>query len=160
MLWGVGGFVHHMLKADNRLMGGRPFTDEEVISPMSARLWLVISSRTISFEDVSFTGIHMLFCGGLRAPRPGTVTSHSAPWRPDTWQPRVPTAQIASQINTFMLAGYETTASALAFTVYHLANTPAAESKLIQEVDAFGGRDAVPSYDDLNSKVHLDASKL
>mmetsp|Transcript_1357 Transcript_1357/g.4048 ORF Transcript_1357/g.4048 Transcript_1357/m.4048 type:complete len:577 (-) Transcript_1357:297-2027(-) len=83
-----GGFVHHMLKADNRLMGGRPFTDEE----------------------------------------------------------------IASQINTFMLAGYETTASALAFTVYHLANTPAAESKLIQEVDAFGGRDAVPSYDDLNSK--------
>lgn len=63
-------------------------------------------------------------------------------------------AQIAAQINVFILGGYETTAALLAFAVYHLANTPAAEARLIQEVDAFG-RNAVPTYDELNTKVNF-----
>ncbi len=65
-------------------------------------------------------------------------------------------AQIAGQINTFILAGYETTASALAFAVYHLAANPKAEARLLQEVDAFG-RDAEPTYEDLSTEV-LDFS--
>ncbi len=56
-------------------------------------------------------------------------------------------AQIASQVNNF-LAGHETTAAALAFMVYHIASNPAAEARLLAEVDAFG-RDAVPTVDDL-----------
>ena len=48
-----------------------------------------------------------------------------------------------------MNAGYETTASALAFTVANVAATPAAEAQLLREVDAFG-RKSVPSYEDLD----------
>jgi cytochrome P450 len=60
--------------------------------------------------------------------------------------------QVASQVNTFLLAGYETTASSLAFTVYHVAKNPEAEAKLLAEVDAFG-RDRVPTLEDLD-QVH------
>jgi cytochrome P450 len=57
--------------------------------------------------------------------------------------------QVASQINTFLLAGYETTASALAFTVYHVARNPDKEAKLLAEIDAFG-RSRVPTLEDLD----------
>ncbi len=50
-------------------------------------------------------------------------------------------AQIASQVNNF-LAGHETTAAALAFMVYHIASNPAAEARLLAEVDAFGRDDS------------------
>lgn len=86
-----GGFVQHMLKFDNKLLG-RPFTDLE----------------------------------------------------------------IASQINTFLLAGYETTASALTFTCFHLAQHPEIERKLLEEIDAFG-RSKDPSYDDLSQLPYLTA---
>lgn len=52
-------------------------------------------------------------------------------------------SQVASQINIFLLAGYETTASALAFTAYYIAQNPDKEAKLLAEIDAFG-RDAHP----------------
>lgn len=58
-------------------------------------------------------------------------------------------AQIGAQIRTFMNAGYETTASALAFTVANVAAAPAAETRLLREVDAFG-RESVPTYEDLD----------
>jgi cytochrome P450 len=57
--------------------------------------------------------------------------------------------QVASQINTFLLAGYETTASALAFTVYHVARNPDKEAKLLAEIDAFG-RSRAPTLEDLD----------
>ena len=64
-----------------------------------------------------------------------------------------PAAQICAQAFTFLLAGYETTANALAFTTYLLACNPDKEAKMLQEIDAFG-RDAAPGYDDL-AKVPL-----
>lgn len=57
--------------------------------------------------------------------------------------------QVASQLNTFLLAGYETTASSLAFTVYHVAKSPEAEAKLLAEIDDFG-RDRVPTLEELD----------
>ena len=57
--------------------------------------------------------------------------------------------QITAQINIFVIAGYETTASALAFTVYSVAAHPKTDIKLLQEIDSFG-RTAVPSYEDLD----------
>ena len=57
-------------------------------------------------------------------------------------------AQICAQAVTFLLAGYETTANALAFTTYLLAANPETEAKMLEEIDAFG-RDIVPGYDDL-----------
>ena len=56
--------------------------------------------------------------------------------------------QITAQAFTFLLAGYETTANALAFATYLLALNPNKEAKMIEEIDAFG-RDATPDYDDL-----------
>ncbi len=76
--------------------------------------------------------------------------------RTTTWSPgrglRGWGAQVSAQISTFLAAGYETTASALAFTVYNLAATPAAEAQLLKEVDAFG-RDTVPTYDHLDKVI-------
>lgn len=45
--------------------------------------------------------------------------------------------QIATQTNLMLLAGYETTANALAFCIYLLGKHPHAQQKLLQEVDAF-----------------------
>lgn len=44
--------------------------------------------------------------------------------------------QIAAQAYVFILAGFETTASALAFTAHCLATHPEVEGKLVQEVQA------------------------
>lgn len=49
----------------------------------------------------------------------------------------------ALQCNTLIAAGYETSSTALAFTIHLLASHPEAEAKLLAEVDAFG-RDKVP----------------
>lgn len=62
--------------------------------------------------------------------------------------PAPPPLQIAAQTRTFILAGYETTASALAYAVYCLALCPRAVAALLAEVDAWG-RDRAPSVDDL-----------
>ena len=63
---------------------------------------------------------------------------------------RLPSAlQVASQVHHFLLAGYETTAAALGFCVYHIARTPRVEAALLAEVDTFG-RVGVPTFDDLD----------
>jgi cytochrome P450 len=55
--------------------------------------------------------------------------------------------QVAAQAFTFIMGGYETTASALAFAVHFIAQHPRVEAKLLAEIDAFG-RTATPIYDD------------
>lgn len=52
----------------------------------------------------------------------------------------------------FMLAGYETTANTLAFSLYNLARFPEVEQRLIDEVDAFGC-DRQPCYEDLQQVI-------
>jgi len=47
-----------------------------------------------------------------------------------------------------ILAGYETTANALAFALYLLSANKAAEARVAAEVDAFG-RGRTPAYDDI-----------
>lgn len=88
----VGSFVELLLQADNKAIGGRPFTDLE----------------------------------------------------------------IASQINSFLLAGYETTSNALGFVAYHVARNPEVQAKLLAEIDEFG-RDRVPTYEDTAQLPYLDA---
>lgn len=55
--------------------------------------------------------------------------------------------QIAAQVTNFMLAGYETTSVALTYCIYLLCKHPAAQQKLLQEVDLFRGK---PSYEDFD----------
>ncbi|CAL5219444.1 g1276 [Coccomyxa viridis] len=61
----------------------------------------------------------------------------------------------SSQAFTFLLAGYETTASALAFTVYCLAKSPQKMDKLVKELDAYGLDTFTPG--DLPKLPYLEA---
>jgi cytochrome P450 len=45
---------------------------------------------------------------------------------------------VMAQSNTFILAGYETTANTLAFSIYNIARYPEVQERLLEEVDAFG----------------------
>jgi hypothetical protein len=61
----------------------------------------------------------------------------------------LPAPQVVAQSNTFILAGYETTANTLSFCIYSIAHDPEVQRRLVQEVDAFG-RDRRVTYADLD----------
>lgn len=66
------------------------------------------------------------------------------------------TAMPCCQAFTSILAGYETSANAMAFTVHCLSANPDKQARLLMEVDAFGQR--TPSYSDLEEGFpYLDA---
>ncbi|CAL8467564.1 g7102 [Coccomyxa elongata] len=65
-------------------------------------------------------------------------------------------AEATAQAFTFLLAGYETTASALAFTIYTLAKHPDKTEKLVKEVDSIG-REASIGPAELAEMPYLDA---
>lgn len=56
-----------------------------------------------------------------------------------------------------MLAGYETTANALAYTVYCLSLNPEKEAKVLAEIDAWGA-DRAPGFDDLDKFPYTEAA--
>ncbi|GJM93434.1 hypothetical protein PR202_ga09990 [Eleusine coracana subsp. coracana] len=59
-----------------------------------------------------------------------------------------------------LLAGSATTAFTLSSVVYLVAKHPEVEKKLLQEVDAFGPRDRLPTADDLQTKFpYLDQAR-
>lgn len=62
-------------------------------------------------------------------------------------------SQISTQMFTIMVTGAETTASAITFTLYHVAANSAAEEKVLREVDDFG-RNSRFGYDDLGKVQH------
>ena len=59
----------------------------------------------------------------------------------------LPCRHVAAQTFTMMLAGYETTANTLAFSVYLLGKYPETQQRLLQEVDQHPSR---PGYDSLH----------
>lgn len=58
----------------------------------------------------------------------------------------MPDRQVRDEAMTLFLAGHETTANALAWTLYLLARNPDARARVEDEIDALG---RVPSYEDL-----------
>jgi cytochrome P450 len=62
----------------------------------------------------------------------------------------------AIQTYLFTIAGYETTANTLAYTVHLLAQNPDKQERLIAEVDTFG-RNRTPTFADLEQLPYLHA---
>ena len=56
---------------------------------------------------------------------------------------------VVAQSNTFILAGYETTANTLAFSIYNIAAHPEVQRRVLEEIDAYG-RDKAPRVQDLH----------
>jgi cytochrome P450 len=74
------------------------------------------------------------------------------------------TSELRDQILTFFLAGHETTANALSFTVHHLMNEPEIYARVLEEVDRAVGDRAPTSADlpalDLTRRVVEEAMRL
>ena len=62
-----------------------------------------------------------------------------------------------AQAYVMILAGYETTANALGFTLYLLAANPGAQDRLAAEVDAVLGASAHAGSQDLERMPYMDA---
>ncbi|MEL7485931.1 MAG: bifunctional cytochrome P450/NADPH--P450 reductase [Pseudomonadota bacterium] len=69
---------------------------------------------------------------------------------------------IRDQINTFLIAGHETTSGLLSFTLYFLLNNPDVLAKAYEEVDRVLGRDiaAPPTYAQVNQLDYVRAILL
>jgi len=67
--------------------------------------------------------------------------------------------EIRDQSMTLMLAGHETTANALSWTIYHLAKNPEARARVEQEIDAAVGKRRVTTDDLKNLPLTLQAIK-
>jgi cytochrome P450 family 3 subfamily A len=73
-----------------------------------------------------------------------------------TGKPLRPVEYIA-QSWFLLLAGYETTATALTFAVYLLACNPVKEATLLEEIDR-RGRDTAPTYESLDQWPYATVS--
>jgi hypothetical protein len=63
---------------------------------------------------------------------------------------------LLSQMKTFFAAGHDTTASLVAWAVYHLLQNPKVDKKLREEVDAVLGGGSVPTYQQLSEMKFLN----
>jgi len=58
--------------------------------------------------------------------------------------------EILDSVFLFLLAGQDTTASALTWALYELSQNPEAEAKLVAEIDSILGPDGVPTPENIN----------
>ena len=65
------------------------------------------------------------------------------------------TDEVKAQAFLYLLAGYETTANTLAYSVYLLSTNPEKEEKLIEEIDRLSGS-RQESFQDLKSYVYTE----
>lgn len=72
---------------------------------------------------------------------------------------RLSDENIRYQINTFLIAGHETTSGLLSFTLYFLLNNPGVLARAVEEVDRVLGRDvaAAPTYAEIGRLDYVRA---
>eukprot|EP00879_Flechtneria_rotunda_P008524 GHRR01008931.1.p1 GENE.GHRR01008931.1~~GHRR01008931.1.p1 ORF type:complete len:336 (+),score=98.92 GHRR01008931.1:1224-2231(+) len=63
---------------------------------------------------------------------------------------------LVAQSNTFILAGYETTANTLSFCIYNIALHKQVQDRLLVEIDAYG-RDKSPAFAELDKFPYAEA---
>ncbi|XP_075929866.1 cytochrome P450 3A8-like [Petromyzon marinus] len=65
-------------------------------------------------------------------------------------------SELEAQAILFLLAGYDTTSTAITFVAYSLACNPDVQTKVQQEIDTFLPDDTLPSYEILKQMEYLD----
>ena len=65
-------------------------------------------------------------------------------------------SEIKDEIRTFFMAGHETTAITLTWTLYLLSKHPAVRDKMIEEIHAVLGKDKDPKPEDLKKLVYVE----
>ena len=64
---------------------------------------------------------------------------------------------LRNNVAVMILAGHETTASALSFAFYSLASNPRIQDRLLEEIhQTFGQGEALANYEKINNMVYLD----
>lgn len=68
------------------------------------------------------------------------------------------TDDIREEVDTFMFEGHDTTTSGLNFTIYHLAENPIVQEKILEELTGIMGVDASfqPTYQQLQEMKYLE----
>lgn len=75
---------------------------------------------------------------------------------PQKWKKRgLTTDEVTGNAIVFFIAGYDTTASTLAFMAYCLATNPDCQERLISEIDSAIGQE-LPTYDNVQTIEYLD----
>ena len=114
---------------------------------LDALIYQMIATRRASGEDhgdllsmliaASDTSASAVAPDGALADKPGAPSAPSAPGLSDE--------EIRDEAMTILLAGHETTANALTWTLYLLSQNPDADSRLREELDqVLGGRTPLP----------------
>jgi len=70
---------------------------------------------------------------------------------------KLTTDEIVSMCQIFLLAGYDTTATSMAYAVHNLAIHPEVQKKIQEEIDEYGLSEE-PSYDEIHKLKYLDAA--
>ncbi|GAX81209.1 hypothetical protein CEUSTIGMA_g8641.t1 [Chlamydomonas eustigma] len=100
---------------------------------------------------------------GMKAVAPGSFLELLLETRDRETGQKLTDIQVQAQVQTFIFAGYETTANALAFTIYLISQHPEVQAKLVREIDvqlvALGGPGA-PLTEASVSKFEYTAAVL
>ncbi|GLC67191.1 hypothetical protein PLESTF_000527500 [Pleodorina starrii] len=94
---------------------------------------------------------------GATAVEPGSFLGLILAARDKTTGQALDNDEVAAQVQTFILAGYETTANALTFAVYSVAKNPEVERRLLAEIDEVLGPDRLPTEADLPRLPYTEA---
>ncbi|XP_013395797.1 cytochrome P450 3A29-like [Lingula anatina] len=86
----------------------------------------------------------------------GQQNDSSSSQRKFTQKAKLTEKEVQTQCSTFLLAGYETTSTALAYAAYHLATSPEAQKALQEEVDQYCTEEGPPSYETISKMQYLD----
>ena len=76
-------------------------------------------------------------CPIARNPAPGNFLDLMCEAKNDMTDQAFSDDIVTAQLNNFFVAGYETTANALAFAIYCLSTNKEAQTRMLNEVDAF-----------------------
>ncbi|KAJ3251378.1 Protein kinase alk2 [Boothiomyces macroporosus] len=70
---------------------------------------------------------------------------------------KLTTEELADHVISFILAGRDTTAQALSWTLFCLSNNPAAKTALYKEIDEILGDQLIPKYDQIKQMKYANA---